>query len=78
MRKWNYAETIKAVPTPPPPVQVVSIPAPLPVPSVSEKQILECVCCGNKAVMFFEGTTYCRECLKEEMRTGISRRFFNA
>lgn len=44
----------------------------------AEVLILECVCCGKKAGMIFEGTTYCRECLKHQMRTGQTRRFYNA
>ena len=40
--------------------------------------ILECVSCGKKAGMLFEGTSYCRECLQSQMRTGQTRRFYNA
>jgi hypothetical protein len=37
---------------------------------------LECISCAGEARMLFEGTSYCRECIKQQMRTGIFRRFY--
>jgi len=42
---------------------------PVSLPSVEPMQF-ECIACCGRANILFEGTTYCRSCLKEKLRTG--------
>lgn len=37
---------------------------------VKSEWILQCVSCLEKAEVLFEGTSFCRGCLKEKLRTG--------
>lgn len=30
----------------------------------------QCIECANKADLLFEGTSYCRKCIEEKIRTG--------
>lgn len=34
------------------------------------KDWFECVSCLEKATILYEGTSYCRPCIKEKLRTG--------
>jgi uncharacterized protein CbrC (UPF0167 family) len=55
-----------------PKIAVLDIPSPAPVVEQKEEKQpgFECVSCLQKATLLFEGTSYCRTCLKEDIRTG--------
>lgn len=69
MRSWKAQQQQQAeVPSIPMQLSAVS-PAGVP---------FECISCVKSATMLFEGSSYCRDCLREQLRTGILRRFYNA
>lgn len=53
-----------------------TIPAPSVKPSIQEPEKKEepfyfkCVKCWNRSDVLFEGTSYCQDCLKEQLRIG--------
>jgi uncharacterized protein CbrC (UPF0167 family) len=55
--------------TPVIPETTVDSPLRFPVNMVTNCSI-ECVRCESPASLFYEGTSYCRSCLKEMLRTG--------
>lgn len=61
------------------PLKVMHMPLPVPEPAKPAEPAfaLDCVACGATARMLFEGSSYCRECLKFKMRTGQNRRFYS-
>lgn len=76
MKKWQPqpAENKTGFPGPISPAIDMGQFDPPPVPSMPW---LECIGCKKRAVILFEGTSFCRGCLKFEITTGQKRRHYD-
>lgn len=67
MKRWNQPpEVQKPIPMPEIRIELPALPSKLPDVGVW----FECLACSGKATVLFEGSSYCRSCLKEKLRMG--------
>jgi hypothetical protein len=64
MKHWKKQNVVES------PLELPVIPEFVKVPEITVANVFECLSCSDKANVLFEGSSFCRSCLKEKLRVG--------